>query len=246
MNAHKASPEASPEAHPEAPSKTRASKAPSTRRSAPAAAALGSVYVPPLSVSHRALLLQGRDEAFRDLIYSMVLSFGRLLSCREAFGREIGLTGSQYTVLIGVAHRQGSQGVSIRALAEHVLLASTHVTTEVGRLIRKGLLLKRPNRDDRRSVLVSLSPRGQRVLEGLAPFLRQINDTLFQDIGRAEFDALGQILQRFTRNTEAAMQQIAPRQGLAQTFKQPLKAVKTAAGTTGRKSGKTAISRRER
>lgn len=220
-------------------------KTPAARRSAPAAAALSPVYVPPLSVSHRALLLQGKDEAFRDLIYSMVLSFGRLLSCREAFGREIGLTGSQYTVLIGVAHRQGSQGVSIRALAEHVLLASTHVTTEVGRLIRKGLLQKRPNRDDRRSVLVSLSPRGQRVLEGLAPFLRQINDTLFQDIGRAEFDALGQILQRFTRNTETAMQQIAPRQGLARSVKKPLKAVKTAVGTTGRKAGKTAISRRE-
>jgi DNA-binding MarR family transcriptional regulator len=222
------------------------SKTLSARKSAPAVAVLSPVYVPPLSVSHRALLLHGKDEAFRDLIYSMVLSFGRLLSCREAFGREIGLTGSQYTVLIGVAHRQGSQGVSIRALAEHVLLASTHVTTEVGRLIRKGLLQKRPNRDDRRSVLVSLSPRGQRVLEGLAPFLRQINDTLFQDIGRAEFDSLGQILQRFTRNTEAAMLQIAPRQSSVRGVNKPPKAVKTVARTMGRKISTSAISRRER
>ncbi len=225
------------------------SKISSARKSAPGVAVLSPVYVPPLSVSHRALLLQGKDEAFRDLIYSMVLSFGRLLSCREAFGREIGLTGSQYTVLIGVAHRQGSQGVSIRALAEHVLLASTHVTTEVGRLIRKGLLQKRPNRDDRRSVLVSLSPRGQRVLEGLAPFLRQINDTLFQDIGRAEFDSLGQILQRFTRNTEAAMQQIAPRQSSVRGINKPLKAVKKAVRTKGRKVSISRISatlRRER
>ncbi len=224
-------------------------KTSSARKSAPDVAVLSPVYEPPLSVSHRALLLQGKDEAFRDLIYSMVLSFGRLLSCREAFGREIGLTGSQYTVLIGVAHRQGSQGVSIRALAEHVLLASTHVTTEVGRLIRKGLLQKRPNRDDRRSVLVSLSPRGQRVLEGLAPFLRQINDTLFQDIGRAEFDSLGQILQRFTRNTEAAMQQIAPRQSSVRGINKPLKAVKKAVRTKGRKASISSISatlRRER
>ena len=221
-------------------------KIPSARRSAPAAVALSPVYVPPLSVSHRALVLQGKDEVFRDLIYSMVLSFGRLLSCREAFGREIGLTGSQYTVLIGVAHRQGSQGVSIRALAEHVLLASTHVTTEVGRLIRKGLLQKRPNRDDRRSVLVSLSPRGKCVLAGLAPFLRQINDTLFQDIGRAEFDSLGQILQRFTRNTEAAMLQIAPRQSSVRGVNKPPKAVKTVARTMGRKTSTSAISRRER
>jgi len=230
---------------PKAP-KTPVPKIPSARRSAPAAVALSPVYVPPLSVSHRALLLQGKDEVFRDLIYSMVLSFGRLLSCREAFGREIGLTGSQYTVLIGVAHRQGSQGVSIRALAEHVLLASTHVTTEVGRLIRKGLLQKRPNRDDRRSVLVSLSPRGKCVLAGLAPFLRQINDTLFQDIGHAEFDSLGQILQRFTRNTEAAMLQIAPRQSSVRGVNKPPKGVKTVARTMGRKISTSAISRRER
>lgn len=222
------------------------SKTASARKSAPAVAVPSPVYVPPLSVSHRALLLQGKDEAFRDLIYSMVLSFGRLLSCREAFGREIGLTGSQYTVLIGVAHRQGSQGVSIRALAEHVLLASTHVTTEVGRLIRKGLLQKRPNRDDRRSVLVSLSPRGQRVLEGLAPFLRQINDTLFQDIGRAEFDSLGQILQRFTRNTEAAMQQIAPRQSSVRGINKSPKAVKKLVRTKRSKAGTSATLRRER
>ena len=222
------------------------SKTSSARKSAPAVTVLSPVYVPPLSVSHRALLLQGKDEAFRDLIYSMVLSFGRLLSCREAFGREIGLTGSQYTVLIGVAHRQGSQGVSIRALAEHVLLASTHVTTEVGRLIRKGLLQKRPNRDDRRSVLVSLSPRGQRVLEGLAPFLRQINDTLFQDIGRAEFDSLGQILQRFTRNTEAAMQQIAPRQSSVRGINKSPKAVKKPVRTKRSKAGTSATLRRER
>jgi DNA-binding MarR family transcriptional regulator len=222
------------------------SKTLSARKSAPAVAVLSPVYVPPLSVSHRALLLHGKDEAFRDLIYSMVLSFGRLLSCREAFGREIGLTGSQYTVLIGVAHRQGSQGVSIRALAEHVLLASTHVTTEVGRLIRKGLLQKRPNRDDRRSVLVSLSPRGQRVLEGLAPFLRQINDTLFQDIGRAEFDSLGQILQRFTRNTEAAMQQIAPRQSSVRGINKSPKAVKKPVRTKRSKAGTSATLRRER
>lgn len=221
-------------------------KTSSARKSAPDVAVLSPVYEPPLSVSHRALLLQGKDEAFRDLIYSMVLSFGRLLSCREAFGREIGLTGSQYTVLIGVAHRQGSQGVSIRALAEHVLLASTHVTTEVGRLIRKGLLQKRPNRDDRRSVLVSLSPRGQRVLEGLAPFLRQINDTLFQDIGRAEFDSLGQILQRFTRNTEAAMQQIAPRQSSVRGINKSPKAVKKPVRTKRSKAGTSATLRRER
>ena len=48
-------------------------------------------------------------------------------------------------VLIGAAYAQGRDGVSIRSLADHIQLAPTHVTTEVGRLIRKGLLMKKIN-----------------------------------------------------------------------------------------------------
>jgi DNA-binding MarR family transcriptional regulator len=162
-------------------------------------------YCAPLSVSHRTLLVEGNDEAFREIIYHMLLAFGRLEGCRDFFGRMIGLTGSQFSVLIGTAHHQGSQGVTIRTLSKHVQLASTHVTTEVGRLMAKGLLKKQPNGDDARSVLVSLTARGERAVARLAPVLREVNDVLFQDVRREDFLALGQFLDRFTRNTERAL-----------------------------------------
>ena len=60
-------------------------------------------------------------------------------------GRSVDLTGSQFTVLIGAAYTQGENGVTIRQLADHVQLAATHVTTEVGRMCRLGLLKKRVN-----------------------------------------------------------------------------------------------------
>src|SRR5215467_10289335 len=105
-------------------------------------------FAPPPTVSHAALLVAGNDVAFRETLYLMVLAFSRLTACREAFGRALGLTGSQFAVLFGAAYRQGHDGVSIRQLAEHVRLASTHVTTEVGRLVRKGLLVKPENPHD--------------------------------------------------------------------------------------------------
>jgi MarR family transcriptional regulator, organic hydroperoxide resistance regulator len=123
----------------------------------------------PRTVSHPALLERGGDEAFRETLYLMVLALGRLQDCREAFGRAMGLTGSQFAVMIGIAYRQGSDGVSIRALADYVQLAPTHVTTEVGRLIRKGLLVKRTNQHDRRGVLVRLSRRGEDAIHAVAP-----------------------------------------------------------------------------
>ena len=65
-------------------------------------------------------------------------AWAAFLACRDAFGRELDLTPSQFVVLMGVAHCQGTEGVTIRELADHVALASTHVTTEVGRLERTG------------------------------------------------------------------------------------------------------------
>jgi DNA-binding MarR family transcriptional regulator len=138
----------------------------------------------------------------------MVLAFGRLISCREAFGRALALTGSQFAVLIGTAYAQGRDGVSIRALADHIQLAPTHVTTEVGRLIRKGLLVKTMNQRDRRGVLVTLSPRGETAVRQVAPFLRRVNDLLFQGVGAKDFAAISRFLHGFALNSEHALGEI--------------------------------------
>jgi DNA-binding MarR family transcriptional regulator len=169
-------------------------------------------FAPPPTVSHRALLAAGSDVAFRETLYLMVLAFGRLISCREAFGRALGLTGSQFAVLFGTAYRQGRDGVSIRRLAEHVQLASTHVTTEVGRLVRKGLLVKTANQRDRRGVLVKLSHQGEAAVLRVAPFLRRVNDCLFAGVSRRDLAALDGFLRLFARNGEEALAEIRRRE----------------------------------
>ena len=166
------------------------------------------VFTPPPTVSHPALLVAGSDVAFRETLYLMVLAFSRLTACREAFGRALGLTGSQFAVLFGVAYVQGRDGVSIRRLAEHVQLASTHVTTEVGRLVRRGLLAKSENPRDRRGVLVKLSQRGEAAVDGVAPFLRRVNDRLFDRVSRAQLASLDRFLRAFARNGEVALAEI--------------------------------------
>ncbi len=188
----------------------------SPRRSKPpkkAAGPAGAALRVPRTVSHPALLRGGSDEAFRQALYLMVLAFGRLQSCREAFGRAMGaagapLTGSQYAVLMGTAYMQETEGVSIRALAGHVQLAPPHVTTEVGRLIRKGLLTKRANSRDRRGVLVRLSRKGEVALLLVIPFVRAINDILFENVSRRDFEALSQFLRGFALNTERALAEV--------------------------------------
>jgi DNA-binding MarR family transcriptional regulator len=181
------------------------------RRAAPPGSVptgLPPLFAPPITTSHAALMAAGSDVAFRQSLYLMVLAFSRLGTCREAFGRALGLTGSQFAVLIGTAYRQGRDGVSIRGLAEHVALAPTHVTTEVGRLIHKGLLVKTANRQDRRGVLVRLSRRGEAAVEAVAPFVRRVNDALFAGVSRRDFAVVSAFLSRFAANSEDALDEI--------------------------------------
>lgn len=165
-------------------------------------------FVPPRTISNPDLLHQGRDDTFREMLYTMVLAFSRLSTCREAFGREMGLTGNQYAVMMGVAYQQGSSGVTIRALADHVQLASTHVTTEVGALIRKGLLKKTHNLSDRRSVLVYLTKAGEAAIEEVTPFVRKVNDLLFEDFSKTEMESVHRFLSKFILNSEYALAEL--------------------------------------
>jgi DNA-binding MarR family transcriptional regulator len=154
------------------------------------------------------MLTDGGDAAFRESIYLMVLAFGRLHSFREAFGRALSITAPQFIVLIGTAYAQGREGVTIRALADHTQLAATHVTTEVGRLIAKGLLTKEANTRDRRSVLVRLTAKGEAAIRSVNPLLRRVNDRLFQNVSRREFAVVSSFLRKFAQNSEDALVEI--------------------------------------
>ncbi len=167
--------------------------------------------IPPLSVSRPEVLLDGGDAAFRQVIYGLFTCGARLHQCRDAFGAAIGLTGVQYTILIATAHLQKARGVGVRGLADYLLVAMPHVTTEVGKLVGAGLLAKRRNPDDGRGVLVSVTAAGHEALNTLAPFLREINDILFDGVSREEFLALVRFVDKFVGNTERAVAHIDAR-----------------------------------
>ena len=171
-------------------------------------------FRPPRTISRRDYLRNGRDEWFREVIYAAVEALSSLLACRTGFGRALGLTATQFAVLMGTALRQGRDGVTIRDLARHVALAPTHVTTEVGRLIRRGYLAKRPSPRDRRSVLVSLTARGEQAVTGVAPLVRRTNDFLFHGIAAKELEAVSRTMRRITANAVLALAEMRRRERL--------------------------------
>ena len=82
------------------------------------------------------------------------------------------------------------------------------MTTEVGRLIGKGLLTKQASTRDRRSVLVRLSPKGEDAIRAVNPLLRRVNDLLFADVSREDFAVVSRFLEKFALNSEYALAEI--------------------------------------
>lgn len=164
----------------------------------------GAVFSPPSTITLDEMLREGNDLHFRETVFLMVRALSHLEFCREAFGKRIGLTGSQFATVVGIAYCQGETGVTIRDLAKHVRLAATHITTEVGRLEAKGLLVKRANEEDRRSVLVRLSADGEKLFKELTPYMRDVNDILFNKLSSADMNRLHAILLKFSDNGDRA------------------------------------------
>jgi DNA-binding MarR family transcriptional regulator len=166
-------------------------------------------YRPPLSVSKSDLLDNGADDRFREVIYALFVTATRFQDIREAFGREMNVSGAQYFVLMAIASHQAQGGIGIRALADYLHVAASHATVEVNKLVTRGLLAKQAHPEDGRRVVITLSPAGKQALEQLAPFRQQINDLLFDGFDREDLGEMVRIFDRFVNNTARAQLAVA-------------------------------------
>jgi DNA-binding MarR family transcriptional regulator len=154
---------------------------------------LGSGKVP--SVSRTALLDQGSDYRFRQLVQDILAVCARVQAIREEFGRTAGLTGPQYSLIVAIAHLAESEaGTTVNQLANHLHVSGTYVTAEANKLEAAGLLLRAPNPKDKRSVLLKLTRSGLELLDQMIPVIRRINDEIFRDLARADFELLVRLM----------------------------------------------------
>lgn len=163
----------------------------------------------PLTVSRPELLKDGTDDAFRKCVHSLLAFSTRLETVRSGFGQMIGLSGIQYTILITVAHLDESARVSVKRIAKHLSLSGAFITIETGKLEKKGLISKKQDSEDRRSVLVQITRKGNALLAGLAPIQVKVNDALFSSLSRQDFERLNRMLAGMVRGAEEATAMLA-------------------------------------
>ena len=161
---------------------------------------------PPVTTARPELTADGTGERFRQLVSDLLTIAVRMDAVRARFAGLVGVTPPQYTILVTVAQMEGALGgATVRAVADHMHVSGAFVTAETGKLATKGLVAKRPNPSDGRSVLVTLTPRGHKALNAALPQIRAVNDVFFGKLGAEEFERLAAAAARIVEASPAAV-----------------------------------------
>jgi DNA-binding MarR family transcriptional regulator len=151
------------------------------------------------------LLIDGSDGAFRVFVQSLFSVAGRLELIRERVGAMYGISGVQFGILMGVRQLQGDGGVSVTGLAEHLQQRATFVTSQAGKLRERKLIRKRMNPEDRRGVLLTLTPAGEKLIEAIVPLIASLNDRIFGNLAADEFALLRRAVAGLVESTDDAL-----------------------------------------
>lgn len=119
----------------------------------------------------------------REFISDFTAASARMRELRRALAETLGLTVAEHAVMLGLwyCERRGTS-TTVRALAEHLHIAAAHVTAELNKLERVGLVEKRRSETDKRAVDLRLTDKGHALLDRLAPLLRDVNAALFAGV----------------------------------------------------------------
>ncbi len=92
----------------------------------------------------------------------------RFLAFSEAAARDAGITPQQHQALLAIKGALDPEAVTVGYLAEQLLLQPNSAAELADRMVRCGLLRAPPSRDDRRRVVLSLTPSAEQVLRALS------------------------------------------------------------------------------
>jgi len=133
----------------------------------------GEESFPPPTTTLKAFLKGGSDRALRQLIYLLTSLFNQMVRNRKQFAAYIGVTEAQFLAMTIIAEQKSS---TVSEIAQRLYVSTQFITAEIGDLVRRGIIEKKPNEADRRSMLLKLSRQGEGLLRELAPLRRKVND----------------------------------------------------------------------
>ncbi len=90
----------------------------------------------------------------------------------------------------GIMFRLRSQGAMTQVeIAALMLRDKTTITRRIDGLVKKQLVERRPDPDDRRYFRIMLTPRGEKALDAMIPLVRDFQHEVLSDVPEADREA---------------------------------------------------------
>ncbi|WP_423965482.1 MarR family winged helix-turn-helix transcriptional regulator [Bradyrhizobium sp.] len=158
------------------------------------------------TVSRSELLVGSSDETFRQFVHDTLAFAARLQDIRNQLGEVIGLSGTQYTVLIAIAHLGATaEKIGVNLVADHLHFSGAFITIEISKLVAAGLVEKETDPEDRRRVVLTITAKARALLNALAPVQRPANDMLFSCLSAQDFKKLRRIMSDLVQTADQAI-----------------------------------------
>ena len=158
-----------------------------------------------LTITKPEFLVDGSDSEFRSFIYSLLISSLHMEKLRDQIGDLIGVNGIQYHILAVISEKTRDEPITVGNVARTLQAGSTHITMETSKLFKKGLIEKKPNPEDRRSILLSLTDKGLATLASVALSRQEINNTIFAGFSKQDFDNFKFLINKMVGTTSRAI-----------------------------------------
>lgn len=123
------------------------------------------------------------DEEF-DRLAAFRMLLRQFQSFSEHASAALGLTSAQYQALLAIRTQPGQGPLTVKQLAQQLLIKHNSAVGLVDRIEQLGLVARRRSETDRRSVVVELTPRGRLAMARLAVKHRRELQRIAPKMGR--------------------------------------------------------------
>jgi MarR family 2-MHQ and catechol resistance regulon transcriptional repressor len=137
-----------------------------------------------------------------------------LARCYQAFEcfaardiRQYELTTAQFDIIATLGN---TDGFTPKQLSEKTLITKGTLTGVLDRLVKKQLVKRRPSEIDRRSLLVVLTPTGQKIFEQIFPSHINTLQKAFAGFNAADYLAINQALHKLNSAFEHPASHLQP------------------------------------
>lgn len=141
------------------------------------------------------------QEAFLPTIRGLVRAYQAFSAYSEAHVRQFNLTPAQFDVISTLGN---TNGMSMSEIGAKTLITKGTLTGVIDRLIKKELVMRKNPPGDRRSVIVYLTAKGEKVFEQAFPSHIAYLKDRFETLEAADLELLTSLLEQLKQAFEKA------------------------------------------